>query len=47
MSQLSLSIESSLLVRDVGGEYRPANADEVLKAAQRLLGEQLRGSVRY
>jgi len=43
MSQLSLSIESSLLVRDVAGEYRPANADEVLKAAQRLLGAQLRG----
>ena len=43
MSQLSLSIESSLLVRDVTGEYRPANADEVLQAAQRLLGAQLRG----
>ena len=43
MSQLSLSIESSLLVRDVTGEYRPANADEVLQAAQRLLGTQLRG----
>jgi len=43
MPQLSLSIESSLLVRDVAGEYRPANADEVLQAAQRLLGAQLRG----
>ena len=43
MSQLSLSIESSLLVREVTGEYRPANADEVLQAAQRLLGAQLRG----
>ncbi|MGJ7484479.1 RadC family protein [Variovorax sp. LT2P21] len=43
MSQPSLSIESSLLVRDVAGEYRPANADEVLQAAQRLLGAQLRG----
>ena len=39
MPQLSLSIESSLLVRDVAGEYRPANADEVLQAALRLLGE--------
>jgi DNA repair protein RadC len=47
MSQLSLSIESSLLVRDVAGQCRPANADEVLKAAQRLMGAQLRGSVRY
>jgi hypothetical protein len=32
-----------LLVRDVTGDYRPANADEVLQAAQRLLGAQLRG----
>ena len=43
MSQLSLSLDSSLLVRDVAGDYRPANADEVLQAAQRLLGAQLRG----
>lgn len=43
MSQLSLSLESSLLVRDVTGDYRPANAGEVLQAAQRLLGAQLRG----
>jgi DNA repair protein RadC len=32
MPQLSLSIESSLLVRDVAGEYRPANADEAATA---------------
>ena len=43
MSQLSLSIDSSLLVRDITGDYRPANADEVLHAAQRILGAQLRG----
>lgn len=43
MSQLSLSLDSSLLVRDVAGDYRPANADEVLQAAQRLLGAQLCG----
>ncbi len=33
---------SVLLVRDGAGVYRPAEADEVLRAAQRLLGEQLR-----
>ena len=33
-----------LLVRDVGGEYRPAEADEVLLAAQRLLARRVRGS---
>lgn len=33
-----------LLVRDVAGEYRPAEADEVLLAAQRLLARRVRGS---
>lgn len=37
MSQLTHSLDSSLLVRDVTGDYRPANADEVLQAAQRVL----------
>ena len=36
MSQLTHSLDSSLLVRDVTGDYRPAKADEVLQAAQRL-----------
>ncbi len=44
MSQLSLSFHSSLLVRDVTGDYRPANADEVLQAARRVLAGQMRGS---
>ena len=43
MSQLSHSIDSSLLVRDVAGDYRPANADEVRQAARRVLAEQMRG----
>ena len=34
---------SVLLVRDWAGGYRPAEADEVLRAAQRLLNKQLRG----
>jgi len=33
-----------LLVRDIAGQYRPAEADEVLLAAQRLLASQVRGS---
>lgn len=33
-----------LLIRDVTGHYRPAEADEVLLAAQRLLAAQVRGS---
>ena len=42
MSQLTHSLDSSLLVRDVTGDYRPANADEVLQAARRVLAEQIR-----
>lgn len=38
------SFDSSvLLVRDIAGDYRPADAGEVLQAAQRLLGRQLQG----
>ncbi len=33
-----------LLVRDVAGEYRLAEADEVLQAAQRVLAGRVRGS---
>lgn len=43
MSQHSLSLDSSLLVRDVTGDYRPASADEVLRAAQQVLAGQMRG----
>ena len=43
MSQFSLPLDSSLLVRDVVGDYRLATADEVLHAAQRLLVAKLRG----
>jgi DNA repair protein RadC len=49
MSQLSSlsftsSIDSSLLVRDVAGSYRPAEPAEVLQAALRVLAGQLRGT---
>ena len=43
MSQHSLSLDSSLLVRDVTGDYRPASANEVLRAAQQVLAGQMRG----
>ena len=41
MSHDLSSFDSSLLVRDVAGDYRPAHVDEVLQAAQRLLLQQL------
>lgn len=38
------SFDSSVyLVRDVAGDYRPAEVGEVLQAAQRLLRQQLQG----
>ncbi len=44
ISQLFSSFDSSLLVRDVAGDYRPAKADEVLQAALRVLAGQMYGS---
>lgn len=38
------SVASSLLVRDVTGEYRVAEVEEVLQAAQRVLAGRVRGS---
>lgn len=38
----SSSDSSSLLVRDLQGDYRPASADEVLRAARRVLGQRVR-----
>lgn len=37
-------VPSSLLVRDIEGQYRLADADEVLRAAQQVLAAQVRGS---
>ena len=38
------SSSSSLMVCDGAGQYRPAVADEVLQAAQRVLTNQVRGA---
>ncbi|KAF1043293.1 JAB domain-containing protein [Xylophilus sp.] len=37
-------VATALLVRDVAGEYRPADADEVLLAAQQVLAGKVRGA---
>lgn len=44
LDSFASSVSSSLLVRDVAGEYRPAKADEVLAAAQRVLAARVRGT---
>ncbi len=49
MASLSFtpSTESSLLVRDVTGSYRPAESAQVLQAALRVLAGQVRGLLFY
>jgi DNA repair protein RadC len=44
LDSFSSSVSVPLLVRDVAGTYRPAEADEVLQAAQRLLSSRVRCS---
>lgn len=39
MSQLSLSLDTSLLVRDAHGHYLPATADQILDAARRVIDQ--------
>ena len=40
MSQLSLSLDSSLLVRDAQGRYLLASADQILAAARQVIDEK-------
>ncbi|WP_082890315.1 JAB domain-containing protein [Halotalea alkalilenta] len=40
MSQLSLSLISSLLVRDAHGGYQPATADQILEAARQVIDQK-------
>lgn len=41
MSQLSLSLYSSLLVRDDQGRYLPATADQILEAARYVIDQKI------
>ena len=43
LSSFQSSVAVALLVQDAGGAYRPAQAAEVLEAAQCLLARQVRG----
>lgn len=42
MSQLSLSLDSSLLVRDDQGRYLIATADQILEAARQVIDQKIR-----
>lgn len=41
MSQLSLSLDSSLLVRDDQGRYMQATADQILEAARQVIDQKI------
>ncbi len=41
MSQLSLSLDASLLVRDDQGCYLPATADQIIEAARRVIDQKM------
>ncbi|WP_281301805.1 DNA repair protein RadC [Iodidimonas sp. MBR-14] len=41
MSQLSLSLDSSLLVRDSQGRYTLATADQILEAARQVIDQKI------
>ena len=41
MSQLSLAIDSSLLVRDAQGRYLPASTDQILAAARQAIDHKM------
>ena len=41
MSQLSLSLDSSLLVRDSQGRYMLATADQILEAARQVIDQKI------
>ena len=41
MSQLSLTFDSSLLVRDDQGRYLPATADQILAVARQVIDQKI------
>src|SRR3546814_16025110 len=46
MSQLSLSLDTPLMVRDGRGRYRPADADQILEAARQVIEQKMqRGAI--
>ena len=41
MSQLTLSLDTPLMVRDGRGRYRPADADQILEAARQVIEQKM------
>ncbi|MBN0245673.1 DNA repair protein RadC, partial [Pseudomonas aeruginosa] len=47
MSQLSLSLDTPLMVRDGRGRYRPADADQILEAARQVIDRKMRRGAEF
>ena len=47
MSQLSLSLDTPLMVRDGRGRYRPADADQILEAARQVIEQKMQRGAEF
>lgn len=47
MSQLSLSLDASLLVRDDQGHYLPATTDQILAAARQVIDQKMQRGAEF
>ena len=47
MSQLTLSFDTPLMVRDGRGRYRPADADQILEAARQVIEQKMQRGAEF
>ena len=47
MSQLTLSLDTPLMVRDGRGRYRPADADQILEAARQVIEQKMQRGAEF
>ncbi|ABM42792.1 TPA: DNA repair protein RadC [Pseudomonas putida] len=47
MSQLTLSLDTPLMVRDGRGRYRPADADQILEAARKVIEQKMQRGAEF
>src|SRR5574337_1754539 len=47
MSQLTLSLDTPLMVNDGRGRYRPADADQILEAARQVIEQKMQRGAEF
>ena len=47
MSQLTLTLDTPLMVRDGRGRYRPADADQILEAARQVIEQKMQRGAEF